>query len=112
MSTEARELILFIENDADLYRQRHQPMILNLAKKFAKGKYDHALAPKLWYYLADAGAKKYVHDFVGRSAPVGSTFSVAVRKEVAAQLANDNLEEVMETAKKFVKPVKVPRAKK
>ena len=77
------ELLLYIENDGDLYRQRAQPIMRNLAKKMLKGTYDPAQAPKAWRYLVDDGAKKYVKEF-------GSddwNFSVADRAEAAKQMA-------------------------
>lgn len=77
--TEQRELELFIVNDGDLYRQRVQPIIANLAKKTRKGVYDHAKAAKLWGYLADAGAQKYTKDFDAR----GSTSFASSRRRTA-----------------------------
>jgi len=59
MSDEAHELVLFGENDGDLYRQRTVPIQKNLSKKFAKGDYDSNLAVKLWKYWADDAAKRY-----------------------------------------------------
>lgn len=100
-SDAARELALFIENDADLYRQQTLPIITNLQKKFTKGTYDHAKAVKLWKYLADNGAKKYTFDFDDRQgkrywheiAGFG-VFTVQDRKEAAEQLADSYLEHV------------------
>ena len=57
---EKRELELFIMNDQDLYRQMFLPIIMNLARKMKRGVYNHQMAPKLWQYLVDQGAKKYV----------------------------------------------------
>jgi len=64
-ATAARELKLYIENDRDLYRQQIVPIIKNVQRKMKSGKYDHAQAPKLWLYLVDNGAKKYVKEFGG-----------------------------------------------
>lgn len=78
----ARELKLFIENDGDLYRQQGLPILVNLAKKKAKGSYDPVKAAKLYKYLADNGAKKYGKEY-------GGQFSPDTRRETARQLARD-----------------------
>lgn len=56
---DARELLLFITDDANLYRQQTTPIIVNLNNRLAKGTYDAEKAVKLWQYLADNGAKLY-----------------------------------------------------
>jgi len=56
------ELELSVENDGDLYRQQFQPIIKNLQRKIKSGKYNHELAPKLWMYYVDNGAKKYAKE--------------------------------------------------
>ena len=55
----ARELSLYIDNDAALNRQQLEPIVKNLARKHAKGLYDKTKAIKLWNYLVETGAKKY-----------------------------------------------------
>lgn len=82
VSHEATELMLFIENDGDLYRQQTKPIEKNLITKMARGVYDKTKAEKLWMYLAESGAKKYAKEF-GIASEWHKTFSVAVRKEVA-----------------------------
>ena len=81
-SDAARELILYGENDGDLYRQRTVPIQKNLSKKFAKGVYDSELAKKLWMYWATDAAKRYARDH-STGDDWNRIFSVAVRKEVA-----------------------------
>ena len=54
----ADELELLATNDGDLYRRQYMPIIKNLMRKRAKGKYDHDLAVKLWRYLIDNVAKQ------------------------------------------------------
>lgn len=78
----ARELKLLIDNDSDLYRQQGLPILVNLAKKKAKGVYDPVKAAKLYKYLADNGAKKYARDLGGRVSP-------DTRRETARQFARD-----------------------
>jgi hypothetical protein len=79
----AHELHLFIDNDGDLYRQQYQPILKNLVTKQAKGVYDKDKAIKLWLYLVESGAKKYVKEYGG---VWNVMFSVPTRREVAAKL--------------------------
>lgn len=83
----AHELFLFIENDGDLYRQQYQPILKNLVTKQAKGVYDKDKAIKLWMYLVELGAKKYVREY--GSGAWHEMFNVPTRREVAVQL-NDH----------------------
>lgn len=97
--TAARELMLFIVNDGDLYRQQTQPILKNLRKKIAKGTYDSTKAIKLWGYLANSGAQKYTKEFggmYGKSSGNGSygAFSAATRRDVAKELQEYYQEEL------------------
>ena len=85
------ELKLYIENDRDLYRQQIVPIIKNVQRRMKKGTYDHIKAPKLWMYLVDNGAKKYVKEFGG---DVRSQFPKDVRQSVAVQFANEYRAEI------------------
>src|SRR5450756_2136636 len=84
-SEEAWELYLFGVNDADLYRQRIEPILANLKKKIKKGTYDETLALKRWKYAADDGAQRYTKEYSGMSRGGSSfgVFTVPMRKEVA-----------------------------
>ena len=84
------ELKLYIENDSDLYRQTVS-IVKNIQRKMKSGKYDHTRAPKLWMYLVDAGAKKYVKEFGG---DVRSQFPKDVRHSVAVDFANEYRAEI------------------
>jgi len=85
MSDEAHELVLFGENDGDLYRQRTTPIVKNLARKMAKGVYDSELAKKLWMYWATDAAKRYAQQHsVGTD--WNRIFNTSVRREVAAYM--------------------------
>ena len=88
-STEKRELELFIMNDQDLYRQMFMPIIMNLARKMKRGVYNHQMAPKLWQYLVDQGAKKYVMQHGGT---VRNTFPKQARMELAKEIADEQME--------------------
>jgi hypothetical protein len=87
----ARELKLYIENDRDLYRQQIVPIIKNVQRKMKSGKYDHAQAPKLWLYLVDNGAKKYVKEFGG---DVKRDFPKDLRMSIANEFANEYRAEI------------------
>lgn len=84
-SEEVKELKLFIDNDADLYRQRYEPMVKNQKKKLGKKIYNPKLSEKMWKYLADAGAKKYQREY-GSGMQI---FSPKDRREVAEMLRDD-----------------------
>jgi len=86
-----RELQLYIENDSDLYRRQIIPIVKNIQRKMKSGKYDHTKAPKLWMYLVDNGAKKYVKEFGG---DVKSMFPKDVRHSVAVNMANEYRAEI------------------
>jgi hypothetical protein len=99
----AYELVMFTDNDRDLYRQQMEPIFKNLITKMASGKYDREKAIKLFMYLAESAAKKYAHDAgPGDTSRWHEMFPVPVRKlaathwrdsfEVEAKLGNyDNL---------------------
>jgi len=79
----ATELKLFVENDADLYRQQFIPIIKNLVRKKAAGIYDHEKAIKLFMYLMESGAKKYNKEF--GSGRWYDMFNVPTRKAAAKE---------------------------
>lgn len=82
----ARELELFIENDAALYRQQRTPIHKNLATKKVKSQYKHDLAVKMFGYLVEAGAKKYAKEFGSPGQPWNVMFNIPTRRAVAEQL--------------------------
>ena len=82
----ATELEQYIENDAELHRQQHMPILKNLATKKARGQYKHALAVKLFGYLVESGAKKYAKAFGSSDQPWHKMFDVPTRKRVAEEL--------------------------
>ena len=82
----SRELELFIDNDADLYRQQTVPIMKNLVRKIKAGKYDSFKAVKLWGYLMEAGAKKYAKEF-STGTDWNVLFSKATRDATALRYA-------------------------
>jgi hypothetical protein len=87
--TAARELELYIENDAQLYRQQTVPIMKNLSKRWKKKQYDKAKAVKLWMYLADAGGKKYVKEYGSRGDKIDSMFNKKTREMVAKSMEDN-----------------------
>ena len=79
----ARELVLYVDSDADLYRQQVQPIFKNLVTKMARGLYDGEKAVKLFMYLAESGAKKYAKQFGGDESQWHTMFPVPVRRMAA-----------------------------
>ena len=82
------ELDSFIMNNEDLYRRRFMPIISNLKRKIRKGIYDHEKAQKLWMYLIDDAAKKYVQEFGSSGQDVKDMFPKETRLMVANKLAD------------------------
>ena len=89
----ADELKMYIENDAQLYKSQLIPIVKNIQRKMKSGKYDHRKAPKLWMYLVDAAAKKYVRSIHG-SGMVKSKFDKQTRQYVAQQMADEYKDEI------------------
>lgn len=89
---EIRELVIFIDNDGNLYRQMTQPIHKNLINKKAAGKYSSTLALKAFENLATEGAKRYAKEVGGHLAGWNQMFTVADRKEAAKEL-RDSFEE-------------------
>ncbi len=84
----AYELKIFIDNDADLYRQRYLPIVKNLTRKKAAGNYSRPLATKGFMYLVDDGAKKY-HGESGGGGRWHDMFPKPVRERVAEELRDE-----------------------
>jgi hypothetical protein len=88
-SDAADELILYLDNEYDLYRQKKEIMT-NLTKKFQKGTYLHTKAPTIWMYLVESAAKKYCKEFCDKDINQKwfELFTVSSRKLAAKELAN------------------------
>lgn len=97
LSPEARELVTHAENDQDLYKRSHTPIVSNLKKKAAKGKYDHDKAQKLWKLHADRAAHSYAKQHGSPGQKGHHIFSVKHREEAAKHFADKYKEEVHES---------------
>lgn len=84
-----REVLLWIESDADLYRQQFTPIIKNLTTKYARGVYDRAKARKMWGYLVANGiTRAYGAPHVWAKAPGGKTAAQIANKATRDKLAS------------------------
>lgn len=85
----ATELVLFIENTADLSPDgphgQGRSVLLNALRKWRKGTYEPAPAVRLFEYLADSGAKRYAREY-DHPSRWSEMFNPATRREVARQL--------------------------
>ena len=62
-ATAARELELYIENDATIYKRRLLPAYKNLVTKMAREQYDSKKASKLMMYTVNDAAKAYSKEY-------------------------------------------------
>lgn len=81
----ARELCLYIDNHASLYRQMHVPIMENLRRKMKKGTYDSSRAVTGFLYEVDEGARLYNQEF-GDGTKSMKLFDKDTRLEVAREL--------------------------
>lgn len=79
----AQELILFTDNDGQIYHSKTQPILKNLMTKIGQGRYNHDQAVDLFMYLAEAGAKQYVKEFSSGIA-WHDVFPIDIRRLAAA----------------------------
>jgi len=95
LESECTELLLFIENDSDLYHQRTIPIVKNIQRRLKRHDYDHDKSPKLWMYLVDAGAKKYHHEHCSNSSKWYQIFPKELREHTSKMLADRYFEEIV-----------------
>ena len=88
------ELKLFINNDEDLYRKKFMPIIANIKRKIKRGVYNHEMALKLWMYLVDEAARKYVKEFGSSDQDVADMFPKELRQQIAKDMADEEQEKI------------------
>tara|TARA_Y100000817_G_scaffold294842_1_gene269071 strand:- start:202 stop:558 length:357 start_codon:yes stop_codon:yes gene_type:complete len=93
-SDAVNELDSFIQNDEDLYRRRFMPIISNIKRKMKRNVYDHEKVIKLWMYLVDDAAKKYVKEFGSVDQDVADMFRKETRLQVAQIIADREKENI------------------
>jgi len=79
----ASELVTFVDNDGDLYRQQTTSILKNLVTKMARGDYNRDKAVTPFMYLAENGAKKYARVFGGSESGWHEMFPIDVRRMAA-----------------------------
>jgi hypothetical protein len=89
----AREISLYADNDADLYRQSRRPILINLSKKYKKGTFKVDLASKLWVYYIENALKKYQKEFGNKNQSWSTLMKPSDRKLLAMEYAIDTLNE-------------------
>ena len=82
MSPEARELLLYADNDGRLYAISFKPIVETLRRHLNKGRYNPTLATKLWMYHAERAAKAYEKEFLNPG-EWKTVFPKSARKEAA-----------------------------
>jgi len=108
-SDAVNELDLFIMNDEDLYRKRFMPIITNIKRKIKRGVYDHEKVIKLWMYLVDDAARKYVQEFGTPEQDVKDMFPKETRLQVAQVIADREKENIEKGEYDVVKGIVSPR---
>lgn len=86
------DLELYMENERSLYNQK-MSIIQNIQRRMKKDQYNPALAPKLWMYWVDAGAKAYIKENAP-GARVQDMFPKPLREALAKQFAKDYEEQI------------------
>ena len=87
-----QELLIYITNDAKLYKQRIQPIIKNLSNKFSKGTYDGIKAIKAFGYAVTDGLKSYEKEHGTKG--WAKSIDKDTKKEIAKELVDYYSEEV------------------
>lgn len=89
--TAVRELLLFTENDGELYRQMLSPLEHSYQRKLDKGEYDKEKAIKGFLNVVNVSAKRYSKEF---ATPRDKIFTMADKREVARQLEEQFMSEI------------------
>lgn len=83
----ADELVLYLDNDYQLYKQK-ELIADNLLRKIKRGIYDHARAPDAWIYVVEEAAKKYAKEFASRPGEWSVLFNLPTRRLAAVEIAD------------------------
>jgi hypothetical protein len=87
MSPEAHELILYADNDGNLYRVSFLPIMKNLARKIQRREYKKELAIRSWMYHAEIAAKQYEKEYLNPG-EWKIVFPMSARREAARHWEN------------------------
>ena len=92
-----REMVLYITNDSQIFRQRIQPIIKNLSKKVGKATYDGNKAIKAFGYAVTDGMKKYVKEHASKG--WARSVSKQTKEAIAEELLDYYSEQIGENYK-------------
>jgi len=112
------EIVLFIENDANLYRQMYTPIVINYAKKVIAKTYNHEKAVKGVVNLVDEGIRRYRKEFGvegAREYGLGPGVSMETKIAAAKEILSGMKEEIrgqVEKMKKEKSKARKPEARK
>lgn len=95
LSHEARELVLYAENDQGMYRMR-KAYLENVRRKMKRGTYQVDLGIKLWTYYATLAAKNYAREHGSMSSSWSRMFPTSARREAAERFEKDARAEIRE----------------
>ena len=84
--TAADELILYLDNERDLYEQK-RAIAASLLRKMRRGGYVHSRAADAWEYVVENAARKYAREFASPR-DWSRIFSVPTRRLAAQELAD------------------------
>ena len=103
MNESQREILLCVENDGDIYRQRTDNLLQNYARKVVKGTFDIEKAPKGFIRPVEEEMKKYCKEYCESGFKWFKLLTVQERKEVAYELFHGYLEEIYDRAEELRK---------
>ncbi len=82
------ELVIYAENDANLYHRVLSPIHDNLLKHVQRGVYDRSLSLRSWRRYADRAAQEYCRVFCAPDQVWYRVFPPCDRKEAADYFAD------------------------
>jgi hypothetical protein len=85
LSAGARELVLYADNDGDLYRGPYTSILKQLVRRKVKGEYDSTLAAKAFKGFADIAAQKYAKEHGDKASDWFRIFPPRDREEAARE---------------------------
>jgi hypothetical protein len=106
------EIVLYIENDAQLYRSMYQPIVLNYAKKVVAKTFNREKAIKGVVNLVDAGIKKYRREMGAegsREFGLGPGVKMDTKVAAAKLLLSGMMEEIRDQVARLKKTKKLSR---
>lgn len=84
--TAADELLLYLDNESDIYEMKRS-VVNNLLKKLNGGSYNHSFAMRAWQPVVERAAKKYSKEY-STGSDWSKIFAPATRDLVAKELAD------------------------